>query len=75
MKKLCVVACCVVLAGCSTPKIEGFTNPESMNRQEVIQASKECVNARMKPIVNYLPQKTDFGKLLVPVSVYCEPYR
>lgn len=56
------------------PKVAGYKDVEYMNRNEVIQASKDCINARMRPIVQYVPQKTQFGTLMLPAVVNCELY-
>lgn len=57
------------------PKVSGFKDVEYMSRYEVIQASKDCINARMKPVVQYIPQKTQFGTLMLPAVVSCDtPY-
>ena len=56
------------------PKIANYKEVEYLHRQEVIQASKDCINARMKPIVQYVPQKTQFGTLMLPAVVTCEHY-
>lgn len=56
------------------PKVAGYKDVEFMNRNEVIQASKDCINARMRPIVQYVPQKTHLGTLMLPVIVNCELY-
>ena len=46
-----------------------------MDRADVVKAHKDCVNARMRPYVEYVVVKTDHGKVLVPTSVHCEPVR
>lgn len=65
----------LLLAACSTPKLAGFDKPEVVSRNEVIQANKDCINALMKPTIQYAPQKTDHGTLMLPVFVNCEPYQ
>lgn len=66
------------LVGCATKppthKLKGYEGPEAMQRNEVVQASKQCIYARLRPNVEYLTAKTDSGKVLVPVNVHCEPY-
>ena len=63
----------VTLTACSSnPKVDGFDKVEYIQRQEVIHASKECVNARMKPNIQYARQKTDHGVIMIPVLVTCE---
>ena len=58
----------------SVPKVGGFKEIEYMQRQEVIQAAKDCIDARMRPIVQNVPQKTEFGTVMLPVIVNCEIY-
>lgn len=78
--KLLVVAGLVALTtGCSTKapvyKLSGYTGPEAMHRNEVVQAARECIRARLRPNVEYTAQKVDSGgRVLVPVNVHCEPY-
>jgi starvation-inducible outer membrane lipoprotein len=75
--KYFVVFIVLLLAACSsapTYKLKGYEGPEAMQRMEVIQASKECVRAKMKPNVEYTTQKMENGKVLVPINVHCEPY-
>lgn len=63
----------VTLTACSSnPKVEGFGKVEYIQRQEVIHAARECVNARMRPNIQYVRQKTDHGIIMVPVLVTCE---
>ena len=73
MKKLIVFGV-LALTACGTPKIPGYEGPKALDRDGVIQASRSCINTRMKPQIVYLPQKTDFGSVLVPVEVHCETY-
>lgn len=56
------------------PKLSGYNDVEYMNRSQVIQASKDCINARMRPVVQYVPQKTQFGTVMLPAVVNCEIY-
>jgi hypothetical protein len=55
-------------------KLQNYTGPEAMGSNEVVQASKQCMFAKMKPNVHYLSVKTDQGRVMVPVSVICENY-
>jgi len=56
-------------------KLKGYDGPEAMDKQEVLQASKKCIAAKMRPDVQYVSVKVDTGgKVLVPVDVQCEPY-
>jgi hypothetical protein len=76
MKVIVLCGLLLSLVGCSSvPKLEGFDKPKVLSRNEVIQASRDCVAAKMKPRVEYLPQKTDNGTLMLPVEVVCDVYR
>ena len=76
MKKVLAVLSLLSLAACSsTYKVKGYEGPEAMHRTEVIQSSKECVRAKMKPNVEYTTQKMENGKVLVPINVHCDPKR
>ena len=48
---------------------------KQMDRADVIQAARDCINAKMKPVVQNLPQQTTHGVIVVPVFVACEFYR
>jgi len=58
----------------SVPKVAGFKEIEYMQRQEVIQAAKDCIDARMRPIVQNVPQTTEFGTVMLPDLVNCDIY-
>jgi PBP1b-binding outer membrane lipoprotein LpoB len=51
---------------------KGFKEPESMHRTEVIQATRQCINAKMKPNIEYLAVKTDQGRVITPINVHCD---
>jgi len=83
MKKVALVVLIGLgVVGCSTTgehtaptfKLKGYNGPEAMDRNEVVQASKQCLFAKMKPNVEFVSAKTDSGKVLVPVNVHCQPY-
>lgn len=57
-----------------TYKLQNYKGPEAMDSNEVVQASKQCIFAKMRPNVSYLSVRTDQGKVAVPVSVNCEPF-
>lgn len=65
-----VLTTCVV--GCAAPKLDGFEKARVIERAEVIRASKDCIDAKMRPVIQTLPQKTDHGTIMYPVSVQCE---
>lgn len=75
MKKFMLLLPVLGLAACGTAKIPGYEGPKAMQQHEVISASRSCTNTRMKPSVVYLAQKTEFGSVLVPVGVNCDPYK
>jgi hypothetical protein len=64
----------VLIPACSTPKLEGFKDAKVIERSEVIRAKKDCIDAKMKPVIQSLPQKTDHGTIMLPVAVTCETY-
>lgn len=71
------ILCVLSLAACSstpTYKLKGYEGPEALQRTEVVQAAKECIRARLKPNVEYVTQRSDAGKVMVPINVHCEPY-
>ena len=78
MKKvICVALIGLGIVGCSstpTYKMKGYTGPEAMDRNEVVQASKQCIYAKMRPNVEYLSARSDSGKVMVPVNVHCQAY-
>ena len=76
MKTLILCGLLLSLVACaSNPKLEGFDKPKVISRNEVIQGAKDCVNAKMKPSIQYLPQKTDNGTIMLPVEVHCDVYK
>ena len=86
MKKLLIVLPFVALVGCAssqpqttTKTVEYPTVPEfdirAMTRQEVVQAISECESNELKPYVEYITQKTAYGRVMVPVNVHCQILR
>jgi len=78
MKYILVLPMALALGACGTfgetsYKLKGYNGPEAMDNNEVVMASKQCIINKMRPI-NYLSVKTDHGRVLVPVSVNCNPY-
>ena len=75
MKKFALISL-VFLTACAS-KSEIAKVPEfevhAMSRSEVVTAINECESYEMKPFVEYITQKTEFGKVLVPVNVHCNP--
>ena len=56
-------------------KLKGYDGPSAMANNEVVQASKQCLYAKLKPNVQYIAVRVDTGgKTLVPVDVHCESY-
>ena len=72
-----ILLCSVIsLAACtSTPKLVEFDGPKALDRTDVIKGHKDCHEAGLRPNVEYLVQKTSYGKVLVPVNVHCEQYQ
>ena len=88
MKKLLIVLPFVAMVGCASsqpqpqPVVkapEYPTVPEfdirMMTRQEVVQAIAECESNELKPYVEYITQKTSYGRVMVPVNVHCQVLR
>lgn len=74
--KYLIGAALLLVVGCSsTPKLTNYDGPKAMDRAEIIKAHKDCVNARMRPYIEYAVVITDHGKVLVPTNVHCEPVR
>jgi hypothetical protein len=77
VKKYFVMLPLFVLPACASqpPVVSGAEQVEKMERRDVIRAVTECEDADMKPFVEYVSQKTQFGKVLVPINVHCDPKR
>lgn len=77
LKRIVTVAMLIILSACANNKVEIPKVPEfnvhAMTRSEVVSAINECEGAGMKSFVEYLSQKTEYGKVLVPVNVHCNP--
>jgi hypothetical protein len=81
MKPVYLIVPLMLLTACSgmskIPSVvvlPGNDKVKQMDRTEVIMAARECVNARMKPIIQRVPQPTDHGTIIVPVAVQCDVY-
>jgi hypothetical protein len=81
MKSVYLIVPLLLLTGChglskipSVVVLPGNDKVKQMDRTEVIMAARECVNARMKPIIQRVPQPTDHGTIIVPVAVQCDVY-
>lgn len=62
-------------SGAPVYKVKGYDGPEAMGRNEVINAARECIRAKLRPTTEYVAQKVDTGgKVLVPVDVRCDAY-
>lgn len=76
MKKYFIMFFVALLPACSSnPVVSGYDKIEKMDRRDVIRGVTECEDADMKPFVEYVTQKTDHGKVLVPINVHCDPVR
>jgi hypothetical protein len=81
MKPIYLILPMLLFTGCaqmakipSVVVLPGNDKPKQMDRTEVIMAARECVNARMKPIIQRVAQPTDHGTIIVPVAVQCDVY-
>ena len=81
MKPVYLIIPLILLTGCagmskipSVVVLPGNDKPKQMDRTEVIMAARECVNARMKPVIQKVAQPTDHGTIIVPVAVQCDVY-
>jgi hypothetical protein len=80
--KLLMLVPVLALAACASskpdvdpvPKVPEF-EVHMMTRTEVITAINQCESNEMKPFVEYITQKTEYGKVMVPVNVHCDPIR
>lgn len=72
--QLALGALLFVTACSSVPKLKEYEGPKALDRIDVIKGNKDCQDAGLKPNVEYLVEKTDHGKVLVPINVHCEPY-
>jgi hypothetical protein len=55
-------------------KLQNYKGPEAMDSNELAMHSRECVLSKLRPRVTYVSVRAEAGKILVPVSVNCEPY-
>jgi len=55
--------------------VTNYKRPEELSRDEIIDSAKQCQEARMKPVIVYVYQSTEFGKIKTPINVHCEVYR
>ena len=55
--------------------VSNYRRPEEMAREEIIDSVRQCQEARMKPMIIYVYQTTEFGKIKTPINVHCETYR
>ena len=78
MKLKLILLAALFLTACSsapTYTVKGYEGPETMARNEVIEAARECMRAKLRPTVQYVSGKVNTGgKVLIPVDVRCDPY-
>jgi len=66
----------MLVTGCSSvSKLAEYEGPKALDRIDVIKGNKDCQDAGLRPNVEYVVQKTENGKVLVPINVHCEPYQ
>ena len=77
MKKFFIMLPLFLLPACAShpPMVSGYDKIEKMERRDVIRGVVECEDADMKPYVEYVTQRTEHGKVLVPINVHCDPVR
>jgi hypothetical protein len=73
--KYLIILPVILLTACASNTIKGYEGPTAMNRDQVIQGARSCINAKMKPEIVTLPQKTSNGTVMVPVDVQCNVYK
>lgn len=88
MKRILILTAVLTLSACSSmntsstfpkkqadiPTVPDF-EVRALNRNEVIQATDHCLESNMRPFVEYISQKTPYGRVQVPVNVHCNPKR
>ena len=88
VKLLVAIAAVVLVTGCASSqhnqaaglnepqlyKLQNYKGPEAMDSNEMAVHSRECVLSKLRPRVTYVSVRAEAGKILVPVSVNCEPY-
>jgi hypothetical protein len=78
MRKLIVVMPIIFLVSCAhnaeTYTIKNFNGIVALTPYEVLQGSKGCILNKMKPRTEFIYLQTQYGKVSVPISVYCDPY-
>lgn len=58
----------------SYPTVPDF-EVHAMTRMEVIAAIDQCKDNGMRPFVEYISQKTAYGRVMTPINVHCNPNR
>jgi hypothetical protein len=66
-----------LVSGCAnTPRnteIHGYDGPRILSQENVIFKTRNCIDAGMKAVVVYVPQRYPTGSIDVPVDVNCYP--
>jgi hypothetical protein len=65
MKKVLLLSV-LFIAACSSTK--------PMTRQDVASATRECYNAKLKPVIQHGVKTVDGSKIQVPLEVTCTTY-
>jgi len=81
MKTTFIAFAALALAACSqTPMyqkenapIRGYTGLQAMTQDQVIQQTHNCLDANMRPSIEYMNQQYSNGSVQVPVQVNCYP--
>jgi hypothetical protein len=78
MKKLIVVMPMIFLVACAHKAepypIQNFNGIVALTPYQVLQDSKGCILNKMKPRTEFIYLQTQYGKVSVPINVYCDPY-
>ena len=82
MKTTFIALSVLSLAACSsnpshapinnTP-IQGYQGLQQLSQEQVIQKTHKCVEAKMRPSIEYISQQYSNGSVEVPVQVNCYP--
>lgn len=62
------------IANGGIPTVPDF-DVHALTRMEVIAAVDQCKDNGMSPFVEYISQKTPYGRIMTPVNVHCNPNR
>ena len=81
MKTTFIALAALALAACSTTPqylkdnapIKGYNGLQQLSQEQVIQQTHNCLEANMRPSIEYMSQQYSNGSVQVPVQVNCYP--